>query len=96
MDRCQELNILFDRCTLRELQDIFPTIVQSIFGVHSCGLGWGLRTISKENSPQFFDLLRNFFSPLGPMFRLCYRLLNDAIKFEFQLDLLPVSQDIFV
>lgn len=91
MDRCNELNVLFDRCTLRELQDIFPAIVQSVFGIGTGGLGWGMRSVTKENSPQCFEMLYNFFSPMGPMFRLCYRLLNDAIKFELALEQLPVS-----
>ncbi|KAI8129032.1 Sphingomyelin phosphodiesterase 4 [Lucilia cuprina] len=89
LDRCTELNILFERCNLRELQEIFPSIVQSVFGIGTGGLGWGLRATTKENSPQCFDMLHNFFSPMGPMFRLCYRLLNEAIKFELSLEQLP-------
>ncbi|CAD6991436.1 sphingomyelin phosphodiesterase 4 [Ceratitis capitata] len=88
-DRCVELTQLFERCSLRELQDIFPTIVQSVFGIGSGGLGWGLRATTKENSPLCFDVLHEFFSPMGSMLRLCYRLLNEAIKFEFSLDMLP-------
>lgn len=91
MDRCAELNVLFDRCNLRDLQELFPTIVNSIFGIGTGGLGWGLRATTKENSPACFDMLYNFFSPMGPMLRLCYRLLNDAIKFELSLEHLPVS-----
>lgn len=90
-DRCHELNILFDRCNLRELQELFPTIVKSVFGIGTGGLGWGLRTTTKENSAPCFDILYNFFSPMGPMFRLCYNLLNDQIKFEMSLEHLPVS-----
>ncbi|XP_011293131.1 sphingomyelin phosphodiesterase 4 [Musca domestica] len=88
-DRCHELNILFDRCNLRELQELFPTIVKSVFGIGTGGLGWGLRTTTKENSAPCFDILYNFFSPMGPMFRLCYNLLNDQIKFEMSLEHLP-------
>lgn len=91
MERCTELNILFERCNLRELQEIFPSIVHSVFGIGSGGLGWGLRATTKENAPQIFDMLYNFFSPMGPMFRLCYRLLNEAIKFELSLEQLPVK-----
>lgn len=94
LDRCTELNILFDRGNLRELQEVFPKIVQSVFGVGTGGLGWGLRATTKENSPPCFEMLHNFFAPMGPMFRLCYRLLNEAIKFELPLDQLPVSIEI--
>lgn len=90
-DRCVELTQLFERCSLRELQDVFPTIVQSVFGIGSGGLGWGLRATTKENSPMCFDILHDFFSPVGSMLRLCYRLLNESFKFEFNLDLLPVG-----
>ncbi|XP_055374987.1 sphingomyelin phosphodiesterase 4 [Condylostylus longicornis] len=91
IERCTELSVLFERCSLRELQEIFPAVINSIFGINSGCLGWGLRTINKEKSsyPQVFDTLYNFFTPLGPMFRLCYRLLNDAIKFEFNIEMLP-------
>nr|XP_013101708.1 unnamed protein product [Stomoxys calcitrans] len=89
MERCSELNMLFDICNLRELQELFPTIVNSVFGIGTGGLGWGLRATTKENSPQCFEMLYNFFAPMGPMFRLCYRLLNDAIKFELSLEHLP-------
>ena len=75
---------------------IFPTLINSIFGISNRGIGWGLRTITKENTTRgqngtTFDLLCDFFSPLGPMFRLCYRLLHDQIKYEFDLSILPVS-----
>ncbi|XP_061400334.1 sphingomyelin phosphodiesterase 4 [Musca vetustissima] len=88
-DRCHELNILFERCNLRELQELFPTIVKSVFGIGAGGLGWGLRTTTKENSAPCFDILYNFFAPMGPMLRLCYNLLNDQIKFELSLEHLP-------
>ncbi|XP_055904347.1 sphingomyelin phosphodiesterase 4 [Eupeodes corollae] len=89
IERCPELGLLFDRCSVREMQELFPIIVNSIFDIPSAGIGWGLRCTTKENSPHAFDILHDFFIPHGPMFRLCYRLLNDAIKFEFSMDLLP-------
>lgn len=51
--------------------------------------GWGLRTIAQNLNPLEFDYLYNFFIPLGPMFRLCYRLLSEPIKFEVPVDALP-------
>lgn len=90
MHRCPELGLLVDRCSIRELQDVYPAIVSSIFSSNG-GTGWGLRTTTRETNPHDFDVLYNFFIPLGPMFRLCYRLLNDAIKFELNTEILPVS-----
>lgn len=91
--RCSELGIIIDRSSVKELQEFFVPIVNSIFGVPG-GIGWGLRTITRPAAQQEFDLLCNFFTPLGPMFRLCYRLLNDSnsIKFEVPIELLPVSK----
>lgn len=40
---------------------------------------------------QEFDSLYGFFVPLGPMFRLCYRLLNEPIKFDIPVELLPTK-----
>ncbi|KAL5290436.1 SMPD4 family protein [Megaselia abdita] len=93
-ERCIQLGILFDKCSIRELQIIFPTLMNSIFGISTRGIGWGLRTTTKENSlviqsGSVFDILCDFFSPLGPIYRLCYRLLHEQIKFEFDLSLLP-------
>uniref|UniRef100_A0A1B0BDP3 Sphingomyelin phosphodiesterase 4 n=1 Tax=Glossina palpalis gambiensis TaxID=67801 RepID=A0A1B0BDP3_9MUSC len=89
LERCNELKILFNECNIHELQDIFPNVVQSVFGIGNRGIGWGLRTTTKKNAPQFFDTLFEFFAPMGPIFQICYRLLNDAIKFEINLDQLP-------
>lgn len=69
---------------------MFPTLVQSIFGVPST-TGWGLRTTCRNLNQQEFDTMYNFFTPLGPMFRLCYRLLNEPFKFDVPIEMLPVS-----
>lgn len=52
-------------------------------------LGWGLRTITRETSPMEFEYVYNFFGPLGPMFRLCYRLLSEPFKFDVPIESLP-------
>lgn len=92
--RCAELNLQFDRCSLKELQHFFPNLVHSIFGNNAGAvppIGWGLRTITGLTNAHEFDMLHQFFVPMGPMFRLCYRLLNESIKFDVPLDALPVS-----
>lgn len=53
--------------------------------------GWGLRTITRETAPVEFEYVYSFFVPLGPMFRLCYRLLSEPIKFDVPIEALPVK-----
>lgn len=93
MMRCPELGLLIDRASLRELQDIYPVLVNSIFGVNTGGgTGWGFRLMTRDTHPHDFDVLYNFFIPIGgPMFRLCYRLLSDSLKYELPVGMLPVS-----
>lgn len=54
-----------------------------------CFLGWGLRTITRETAPIEFEYVYSFFVPLGPMLRLCYRLLSEPIKFDVPIESLP-------
>ncbi|KAG4078094.1 hypothetical protein HA402_002145 [Bradysia odoriphaga] len=88
--RCTEFSHIIDRCSIKELHDIFPTLVNSIFGVPN-STGWGLRTICRSLNQHEFDCLYHFFTPLGPMFRLCYRLLNEPFKFDVPIEMLPFS-----
>ncbi|XP_058443755.1 sphingomyelin phosphodiesterase 4 [Malaya genurostris] len=89
MMRCPELGLLIDRASLKELQDIYPLLINSIFGINT-GTGWGFRTMTRDTHPHDFDVLYNFFIPIGgPMFRLCYRLLNDSLKYELPISYLP-------
>lgn len=90
--RCAELNLLINRCSIKELQDFFPVLVQSVFGNASGGnqLGWGLRTLTAKTNNHEYEVMYSFFMPMGPMFRLCYRLLNEPIKFDVPIEILPV------
>lgn len=38
-----------------------------------------------------FEYVYSFFVPLGPMFRLCYRLLSEPIKFDVPIESLPLK-----
>jgi len=84
-DRVHELSILFDRCSLRQIQEIFPHVVHSIFGINGNPLGWGLRTTTLENNPLHFQTLHQFFGVCGPWMHLCHRLLLDQYKFDLVL-----------
>uniref|UniRef100_A0A336LQY2 CSON001502 protein n=1 Tax=Culicoides sonorensis TaxID=179676 RepID=A0A336LQY2_CULSO len=89
--RCPELCLIIDRASLKELQEIFPVLINSIFGLPGGSVGWGLRTTQQQINQQEFEILYNFFIPLGPMFRMLYRLLSDPIKFEVPIGFLPMK-----
>ena len=81
--------MLIETLSLKELQDMFQVLIHSIFGVADAGVGWGLRVVLEKFNPEVFYPLYSFFNVHGPMFRLCYRLLNDTIKYEIPLSFLP-------
>ncbi|EDW85099.1 uncharacterized protein Dwil_GK14473 [Drosophila willistoni] len=89
MERIHELTILFDSCNGRQLQTVYPHIVHSIFGINGNPIGWGLRTTTQENSPHYFHILQQFFGVRGPWMHMCHKILNDATKFELDVNLLP-------
>ncbi|XP_017105027.2 sphingomyelin phosphodiesterase 4 [Drosophila bipectinata] len=91
LERLQELSILFDRCSLRQIQEIYPHIVHSVFGINGNPLGWGLRTTTLENNPLQFQMLHQFFGICGSWMHLCHRLLADQCKFELDVSLLPAK-----
>ncbi|KAH8291911.1 hypothetical protein KR054_002124, partial [Drosophila jambulina] len=91
MDRLHELTILFDRCSVRQIQEVFPHIVHSVFGINGNPLGWGLRTTTQENNAMHFQALNHFFGVCGPWMHLCHRLLADQYKFELDITLLPAK-----
>lgn len=89
-NKISELTFIIQRCGIKELQDIFPALVSSIFGDLN-GLGWNLRLITREQNLTEFEWLYSFLNPMGgAMFEMCYKLLNDTIKFDVPLSSLPV------
>lgn len=92
VERVQELTLIIQRCSIKELEDIFPILVKSIFEDQ----GWHLRLITRERNQVEFEWLFSFLYPMGHMFDLCYKLLIDAIKFDVPLTNLPVGVIIIV
>ena len=85
--RCDAICQLVEECTNKELDTIFTTLVQDIFGIGN-QTGWGLRSIQYNTHPTEYDMLFKFLHPQGPVFRLCYKLLVDCYrKYEYQLTL---------
>lgn len=72
---------------LFQLEEVFPTLVQSILGDN---LGWNLRLATRERNLHEFEWLYSFLHPMGKMFEMCYKLL-EASKFDVPLSTLPVN-----
>lgn len=89
VDKIQELSLMIQRCTIKELEEIFPILVQSIFG--DGNLGWNLRLATRERNLPEFEWLYSFLYPMGKMFDLCYKLLIEAIKFDVPIGNLPAN-----
>lgn len=79
--------MLLDRCSVKDLQNVFPTLLDNIFGTTG-GVSWGIRNITLNNTE--FETVHHFLAPLGPVFRLIYRLLDSTIKYEYNSSYLPV------
>ncbi|XP_015116625.1 sphingomyelin phosphodiesterase 4 [Diachasma alloeum] len=88
-ERCRELAVLIDESSTTELQNVFPLLIDSIFGVTN-NVGWGLHSINLRRHPQEYEILSNFLGPQGPIFSLCYKLLPDCyLKYDFPVSYLP-------
>ncbi|XP_033115241.1 sphingomyelin phosphodiesterase 4-like isoform X2 [Anneissia japonica] len=105
-ERCQDLQSIFNQYNYKELKPIFPKIVEHIFShIEPYGWGlnnlqdttsrynpWHdvrLRS-SKDGMLSDFKIVRDFFSPSGPLFDLIYKLQADpAVRFEFSTEYLP-------
>ncbi|GIY47729.1 sphingomyelin phosphodiesterase 4 [Caerostris extrusa] len=89
-DRCIFLTQLLQDSPLKELQYVFPTLVESIFGFHT-GIDWGLLTIEKDIQIKEFDSLRRLLAPDGPILRIVNKFTEEfSPKFEFPITCLPV------
>ncbi|KAG8225486.1 hypothetical protein J437_LFUL009479 [Ladona fulva] len=87
--RVQDIVNVLDQCSNKELQSIYPILLESLFGTNDT-YGWNLRNIYSNQHPRDFDLLFRFLHPNGPILKLCYKLINDAyLKYDFPLSYLP-------
>ncbi|XP_030572125.1 sphingomyelin phosphodiesterase 4 [Drosophila novamexicana] len=89
LDKLPQLELLFDRCTVRQIEEIYPLIVHSIFGINGNSLGWGLRITTMENASHYFNRLQHFLGVNGIWMHVCHRLLNETTKFDIDINLLP-------
>ncbi|XP_075969641.1 sphingomyelin phosphodiesterase 4 [Anticarsia gemmatalis] len=91
-EKLLELTRIIDQSSPnKDLQALFPQLISNIFSP-SLNNGWGLRTVTCDINRYDFDALISFFEPLGPMFRLCYKLLSDPqLKYNLPLNVLPLD-----
>ncbi|KAG8189886.1 hypothetical protein JTE90_018667 [Oedothorax gibbosus] len=88
-ERCAILTHLLQDSPLKELQYVFPAVVESIFGFHT-GQEWGLLTLDKNIQCREFESLRRFLAAEGPLLRLTIKFTEEfSPKFEFPVACLP-------
>lgn len=91
-NRIYHLNTLAEQIPFKELQTVFPEIVNSIFGNGGMSEDWNLRTLTHQNNPFDFRLLHEFLSPTGGLFKIIYKLIGDPqTRYTLPVRLLPVS-----
>ncbi|XP_071446859.1 sphingomyelin phosphodiesterase 4 [Hetaerina americana] len=87
--RVEDIITVLDQCSNKELQSVYPILLESLFGTNDT-YGWNLRNVYSNQNPRDFDLLFRFLHPNGPIFRLCYKLIGDSyLKYDFPLSYLP-------
>ncbi|CAH0701772.1 unnamed protein product [Spodoptera exigua] len=91
-EKVDELTRIIDQSTpSKDLQTLFPQLISNIFS-NTFNNGWGLRTVTCDAKKHEFVALIAFFEPLGPMLRLCYKLLSDPqLKYNLPLNVLPLD-----
>uniref|UniRef100_A0A8C4MTJ4 Sphingomyelin phosphodiesterase 4 n=1 Tax=Equus asinus TaxID=9793 RepID=A0A8C4MTJ4_EQUAS len=88
--RCQDLVKVIEDFPAKELQTIFPWLVESIFGsLDGVLVGWNLRCLQGRVSPVEYSIAMEFLDPGGPMMKLVYKLQAEDYKFDFPVSYLP-------
>ena len=82
-ERCRELSRLIDECNTTILHHNFVTIIHRIFGVN-CN-GWGILTANPRHQTSECQVLKEFLSCRGPMFRLLHRLQTESMLFRYDI-----------
>nr|CAD7457012.1 unnamed protein product [Timema tahoe] len=87
---CFQIEHLLQECSMKDLQTVYPILVENIFGITN-QIGWGLRSTYRDSKTNY-DILLKFLDPQGPMFNVCYKLiLNCYVKYVLPLSCLPVK-----
>ncbi|KAL4609237.1 sphingomyelin phosphodiesterase 4 isoform X1 [Arapaima gigas] len=88
LQRCQELVKVIDEYPAKDLQPVFPWLVESIFGsLDGVMVGWNLRFLQPRSSE--YSVAMDFLDPSGPMMKLVYKLQAEEYKYEVPISYLP-------
>ncbi|XP_067933909.1 sphingomyelin phosphodiesterase 4-like isoform X2 [Watersipora subatra] len=90
-DKCQAMTAaLSESVNIKELQHLYPTVLQKIFGFGSYLPGWQIETTHIGRSRRDSSALQAFLHPSGPIFtQLIHKLLAEEISFEFPYSCIP-------
>lgn len=89
-NRYSELTDYIEKSPIKDIEVLYHKLIAEIFSSTS-QFYWGLRTLRSDTNHSAFQAIYNFLSPNGAIFRLCYRLLDCHLLFEFPYQYLPVS-----
>ncbi|CAG0900657.1 unnamed protein product, partial [Darwinula stevensoni] len=90
-NRCWHLSALLKEVSTRDASEIFPHIMEEIFGTTS-GQGWNLQKWSPRIQLEDWQGVTWLLSPGGDVMHLVYKLMSDpSLKFKVPVHLLPKS-----
>nr|XP_023647016.1 sphingomyelin phosphodiesterase 4 isoform X2 [Paramormyrops kingsleyae] len=88
LQRCQELVKVIDDYPAKDLQPVFPWLVESVFGsLDGVIVGWNLRLLQPRTNE--YSVVMEFLDPSGPMMKLVYKLQAEEYKYEVPVSYLP-------
>ncbi|KAM6985957.1 LOW QUALITY PROTEIN: sphingomyelin phosphodiesterase 4 [Aplochiton taeniatus] len=88
LQRCQELVKVINDYPAKELHQIFPWLVESVFGsLDGVIAGWNLRFLHARSAE--YNIAMDFLDPSGPMMKLVYKLQAEEYKYEIPVNYLP-------
>ncbi|XP_071848696.1 sphingomyelin phosphodiesterase 4-like isoform X2 [Apostichopus japonicus] len=87
--RCYELEAILQQFSSKELQSIFPFLLDNIFGYNG-HTGWGLHQLQSVTNLEDFHTLVTFMGPEGALLHAVYKQQADQyIKYDFPVSNLP-------
>ncbi|XP_041835279.1 sphingomyelin phosphodiesterase 4 isoform X2 [Melanotaenia boesemani] len=88
IQRCHDLVKIIDEYPAKELNLIFPWLVESVFGsLDGIIAGWNLRLLHSRSNE--YNIALEFLNPSGPMMKLVYKLQAEEYKYEIPVNYLP-------